>query len=345
MSVRNEAYLHARVSIMMGRLLTPAQIEAMLAQTAQDDISASARLEGMLSPSVAPPYALEQRIVSSVLDDCQILARPLGGNERDFLIHWVHRQELSNLKAILRGKLAGRSIQDIRADLLDTGAFATLPVEQLLRTEDFSELLRQLETTHYADIARQARAAFETEHDLFAVDATVDRRYFNGLLSRAVRIESRQGRLFSELIASIIDRVNLVWLLRYRFVYQLPPAQAFYLLVPSPCRLNTGYLAALVKLESFEDVLAALPMPLHEQLAGLTDTFAVTQRLELITCEAARRVMRYAPHALARAFAYLVMREFDLRKVRIIAKSHQLKLDPEVVRYTLGIAPASGLVH
>jgi V/A-type H+/Na+-transporting ATPase subunit C len=344
MNSRDEAYLHARVTVMMGRLLKPEQVEAMLnrPETGQEGLNTPAGVQELLTPwSAASPYMLEQRIVSSVLDDCTILARPLSGNERDFLIHWVLRLELSNLKAILRGKLAGRPQQDIRADLLDAGAFTTLPVEDLLRTEDFSELLRQLETTLYADIGRQARAAFETEHDLFAVDTTVDRRYFNGLLNRAVRIADRQGRLFSELIASIIDRVNLVWLLRYRFVYRLPPAQAFYLLVPSHhTLLHTDKLSALIKLESFEEVLAALPMPLHGQLAGLTDIFTVIQRLERRTCDAARRVLQHAPHSLARAFAYLVVREFDLRKVRIIAKSRQLKLPPELVRYTLGIVPA-----
>lgn len=348
----NEAYLNARVSIMMRRLLTPVQIEALLAagKTAED-LTASARLHGLLTqiPDLTvptpPTFALEQRIVSSVLDDCEILARPLRGLERDFLIHWVHRMELSNLKAILRGKLAGRSIQDIRVDLLDAGLFTTLPVEQLLRTEDFSELLRLLEATQFADIARQARVAFETEHDLFSVDATVDRRYFNGLRERALRIEKEQGPLFMELINSIINRVNLVWLLRYRFTYNLPPAQTFFLLVPSVSRLNTERLGALAKLESFEEVLAALPIPLRAQLAGLKNTFEVTQHLEIATYQAARKVLQHAPHALARAFAYLVMREFDLRKVRIIAKSRQLHLGPDEVRYTLGIAADPDNLH
>lgn len=347
MSASDEAYLHARVSIMMRRLLTPAQIESMLSQAVSEntELSESARLQGLLAQvselnAYAPqPFALEQRIVSSVLDDCEILARPLHGLERDFLIHWVHRLELSNLKAILRGKLNHRPIQDIRADLLDAGSFTTLPVEQLLRTEDFSELLRQLADTSFADIARQARVAFETERDLFAVDATVDRRYFNGLRERALRIEKRQGQLFMELINSIINRVNLVWLLRYRFVYMLPPAQTFYLLIPSSSKLGTERLAALARLESFDDVLAALPQPLQAQMAGLHNTFEVTQHLEQTTYCAAHQVLQHAPHALARAFAYLVMREFDLRKVRAVAKSRQLQLGTEVVRYTLALAP------
>jgi V/A-type H+-transporting ATPase subunit C len=343
MSDRHEAYLHARVSVMQTRLLKPAQIEALLAPADETHVGvgAAAHLNGLItSGSAAPPYTLEQLILSSVLDDCQILARPLAGLERAFLLHWVHRLELSNLKAILRGKLTGRPLQDIRADLQDTGAFVSLPVEELLRTEDFSELLRLLETTPYADIARQARAAFETEHDLFAVDATVDRRYFNGLLSRSLPLQDKQGPLFSALVSSVIDRVNLVWLLRYRYVYQLPPAQAFFLLLPTHHSLLTSdRLAALIKLESFEAVLEALPPQLQSHLAGVRDIFELTQRMERRTYQTAQHALQQAPHALSRAFAYLVMREFDLRKVRAIAKSRQLQMPVDVVRYTLGLAP------
>lgn len=334
MRTRNEAYLHARVSIMMGRLLTHAQTEAMLNHPSQ--VTELVKLLPLAS--AAPVFSLEQRILSSVLEDCRILARPLTGAARDFLIYWVHRLELSNLKAILRGKLADRSMQDIRHDLLDVGSFTTLPIEQLLRTEDFSELLRLLDTTLYVDIARHARVAFETEHDLFAVDAAVDHRYYAGLVARATRLETSHGQLFRALVASILDRVNLVWLLRYRFVYQLPAAQTFYLLVSSAYSLNTQRLAALVKHESFDQVLAALPEPLLTQLTGARNPFEVTQRMERLTIETAQRALHYSPSALTRAFAYLICREFDLRKVRAISKAQTMQLDPTLAAQALGLA-------
>jgi len=130
-----------------------------------------------------------------VLDDCEILARPLadssGFSDPLGTSHGAVQSQSHSARQ------TGRPVHtDIRVDLLDAGLFTTLPVEQLLRTEDFSELLRLLEATQFADIARQARVAFETEHDLFAVDATVDRRYFNGLREHALRIEKNQGHCF-----------------------------------------------------------------------------------------------------------------------------------------------------
>src|SRR5512139_3875092 len=125
MSDRHEAYLHARVSVMQTRLLKPEQIEALLEapDEGRDNIASGARVHDLLlAGTSAPPYALEQRIHSSVLDDCLILARPLRGPERDFLLHWVHRLELSILKCFRRRRDIHSSIQHISSDLQDAGA-------------------------------------------------------------------------------------------------------------------------------------------------------------------------------------------------------------------------------
>jgi V/A-type H+-transporting ATPase subunit C len=338
---RTDAYVHTRVSIMARQLLTHDQVAAMLAlpPADQQQILHNARLDALhLDETPAPSAAIEQRIISAILADVLVLVRPLVGGDRDFLLHWVHRTELSNLKAILRGKLAGRSAHAIRDDLVDMGPFVTLPVDSLLHTEDFTELLLQLEDTLYGDIARQVRAVFETQHDLFAVDATVDRRYFTRLVTRAKTLETLHGRLFRELVASIVDRVNLIWLLRYRFVYQLPPAQAFYLLVPSPYRLSTERLATLAKLGRIEDVVDALPEMLRTRVAGAHNPFEITQRMEMGTWDAAHRALNQSSSALGRAFAYLVLREMDLRKVRAIHRAQALELGPELTRQALGLS-------
>lgn len=339
-SKRSDAYLNARVSAMARRLLSPDLIGAMLKLplSEQPGLSALLKLGPLqLEHGPSPGSAFEQRIVSMVLDDLLILLRPLAGLEREFLLHWTHRTEISNLKAILRGKLTNRSAHSIREDLVDMGPFATLPVEQLLRTEDFVELLLQLETSPYGHIARQAHAAFDTQHDLFAVDATVDRQYFIALAARAKTLAQTHGRHFNALIGSVIDRVNLVWLARYRFAYELPPAQTFYLLVPSPYRLNTTRLAELAQLGSLEEVIAALPEPLRSRVAGATNPFEVTQRMEAASYAAARTALHEAPSGFTRAYAYLVAREFDLRKVRAVDRARRLQLDPALTRQALGL--------
>ena len=105
--------------------------------------------------------SVEQAELSRLLADLRLIIRPLTGSDRELLIHAIHLYELANLKTIIRGKLAGLARNEIEAELFDLGAFATLPMNELLQTEDAPEALRRLESTPYFGIARQARRTLE----------------------------------------------------------------------------------------------------------------------------------------------------------------------------------------
>ena len=269
-SVARYAYLHSRVSAMSVRLLSEDRLRSLveLAPGQEGDIFQSAALAGLHpgEPS-EPPSSLEQRLITLLMADFVIFVRALTGPAREFLLYLAYRFELSNLKAILRGKMTGQTVSAIRDQLVDMGPFARLPVEDLLRTDDVAEMLRRLESTPFADIAREARRIYDEHRDLFSLDAAVDRRYFAGLWKRTLKAERGRERPLRSLIGGNIDRFNLVWLLRYRFAYRLSPAEAYYLLIPANHRLDSRLLLTLSQLGSFEEVIGRLPPPFSVWLA------------------------------------------------------------------------------
>jgi V/A-type H+-transporting ATPase subunit C len=236
-SVARYAYLNARVSAFTERLLGPEETQALV--------------DGRTNPPAAIPAEpgadtggtrliddLDQQHVNVLLRELTALIRPLSGAARDLLSYWAHRFELGNLKVIIRGKMAGQSQAAIQQDLLDMGALARLPTAELLQTDSLEELLRRLDHTAYASITEQTRRLLERGEALFALDAAIDRRYYAGLARRGNAPGTGAAPLLRALIGSVIDRVNLVWLLRYRFAYNLPPAQAYYLLGSSGFRVG-----------------------------------------------------------------------------------------------------------
>ena len=198
-----------------------------------------------------------------------MLIRPLSGAARSFLTFWTARFEISNVKTLLRSKMTGERPAAVLARLTPMGAFGRLDNQDLAHAEDVGELLRRLEAGPYAGIVRHARRAFEQSRDPFSLDAALDQGYYEGLTLRAQPLEDTVGAPFRSLMASLIDRINLVWLLRYRFNYRLPPAQVYYLLVGSRYSLPSSRLQELAALDSLEAVLAALPSALQIQLSGV----------------------------------------------------------------------------
>ena len=329
----NYAYLNARVSILAERLLSEKCLIGLLNQPLNTVLAKSGtewgNLEDLFSDSRVDPIKIEQAWLMRMLADFKILVRPLSGEDRELLMYWFHKRDIANLKTLVRGKIAGLDANAISAQLLELGALTALPIKQLLRTEDVGELLRHLENSPYGHIANQARRVFEREHQLYSLDAAIDRHYLLGFVQRVRTLDDKQRLYLSPLISILMDRFNLLWLLRYRFAYNLSAAETYYLLVPTPYRLNRSLLQNLVELNSLQEVLEHLPEPLYSLLSGTDNTFAVDQLLIREMRRVAELTLKLRSFTLAKVFAYILLREMEMRRVMAIIKGKRLNLKPK----------------
>jgi len=276
-----------------------------------------------------------------------VLSRSTHGEARQLLIYWIRRFELANLKTLLRGKVAGRPAAKIREELVQLGSFATLPLDRLLATEDVPELLRQLENSPYHSIVSQARLAFEAQQELFVLDATLDQRYFSVLSQLLKAFSGDERRWLDRLVGTYIDHLNLVWMLRYRFAYGLPPAQAYYLLASGGHRIVARDWLELVELQSQAAVIAALPEALAKRLSGALTISEVNRRLDAENQRVAEHVLHHGIFTLARALAYLLLRELQMQQLLAVLKGQQMKLSAELIRFAAGFGelPLQGPHH
>ncbi|MGQ9685490.1 MAG: V0D/AC39 family V-type ATPase subunit [Thiobacillaceae bacterium] len=333
------AFLNARVSIFSERLWSPEQYSALMRTP---DAEMAQTLERLGLPKLAAGYnsrdglSLESRIITQLLEETLIIVRPLQGAARQFILYWTERFEVSNVKTLLRAKMADERPAAVASRLVNMGPFARLDLDSLVHAEDETELFRRLESSPYADIVRHALRAFEESRDPFILDATLDRAYYEGLVRRAKALDGQVGRDLRVLMADLIDRINLVWLLRYRFNYELPAAQVYYLLVGTGYHLSGQLLQKLVTQPSMEAVMARLPGPMARTLEGARSIVEVFRRLERVSKHNATRILAIGANALERAFAYLILREQNLRAVRAIMRGRHLRLPLDNIQQAIG---------
>jgi V/A-type H+-transporting ATPase subunit C len=319
---------------MAKRLFSSAQLEALLDTPLEQvvrrfdlgEIFDSALSESQLN------RAAERALIHTLMLELGVLLRPLDGFARDILIHWTRKFELYNLKALIRGKLQGLPFEQIDRNLYELPKLISLPHDRLLQTESVLELLRSLERTHYADIARQARQVFEEKSEPFSLDAAIDRSYYTGLLRRINRGEAQDHRELQLLVASLIDQQNLIWLLRYRFSYDLSPTQTYYLMIPFGRQLHQERLKSLVNIDQFDALIEALPRRLKARLEGVDNMLDAERLLDEETSDQARRSLRFSPSAVTRSLAYLVLREIDLKKLYALVQGKALNLSESLLR-------------
>lgn len=342
-SAAYSAYLNTRVAAKATQLLQAGEL-ARLSRLGLADIAQRFGLSAILDqPGSARTRirAVEQAMVQVLLAELAVLVRPMRADERALVLAWARQYALFNLKTLLRGKIRQLDPAEIRENLYDLPAQVRLSHEDLFRAESAVEMLRYLERGPLSLLARQAREIYERRQDAFALEAAIDQRYYGELADRVARLDDRAARgHLATLVGALVDCANILWLMRFRFGYQLSPSETYYQLVPSPGLLTRPRLLQLVALDEETKVLAALPEPLRGLLADSANLMEIQRRLAQYRADVARSVLRQDPSGVGRALAYLILRESDLRLLFGLVQGRLLQLPTQYVDLALGLSPA-----
>lgn len=340
----HQTYLNTRVTVMSTRLFSHASVAA-LSQLGLEELAERFSLAVVHDEHLsarAKSRAIEQALIQTLLAELTILVRPMTPPERGLVLNWGRKYALNNLKTLLRGKLYELDQKEIRDNLYDLPVNVRLPNrDDLFRAENVLELLRQLEHGPYSLIARQAREIYERRREAFALEATIDQRYYAVLARQVMQFDGANQEPLRKLLGAVLDRIDLLWLLRFRFSYGLSASETFYQLVPSFRLLHRERLLALVNLESFEAVLEALPPPLDGLLAGSANLIEVQRCVNAYAMDEAREVLAKGPSAMARALAYLILRENDLFTLFSLLQGRLLGLPQDLVEIAVDLAEPS----
>ena len=327
------SYLSTRLDVLASRLISlesfPEIIESDLDQVLKRFCDAE-----ITDTSV---FKVHRKLITKALLDFEILFRPFTGLERDLLNFAVHWYELSNLKTLIRGKFTGKSDAAIENELIDLESFAVLPLDKLLEADDPHEMMRLLEATPYSSIVRQARSIFEEEgQNLFSLDAAIDRMFFGGLAQRIRFLKFLDQQQMTELFGTFLDRLNLLWLIRYRYSYNLSPAKSYYLLATTGRKIHSGNLMQLARLDSLSELISHLPKPLDSLLDNMTSMTDIENIMEHYVLLAAIKTLKYSPSVTTRVFSYVLIRESEIQFLHSVIKGKYLGFDQSLIKKATG---------
>ncbi len=332
------AFLNSRVSVLAAQLQPQDGLGRLIDDPDADrgPYFEAAGLESLVSDPPADVRELEQRLAGVLVDEAVRLGRGLHAPASALIQHFVRRFEMVNLKIIIRCKLAGCSGEEIRDRLFDLGELPGGGIEEVLQADDIHECLRILETGRHGLLAHQLRLVLSESQDVFLVEAAIDYGYFSAMarLVAALPIEDRLA--VRSYFADMFDRVNLVWLMRYRLGYGIAPPQTFFLLIRASGQLDRTRLAGLAGLDTLEAVVEALPPALASVVAGAESVSEVEDRFMALHLRQAKAVLNHSTFNLARPLAYLALREHQLRRVHGVLKGLALELSPELIRRAVG---------
>lgn len=243
----NFSYAAARVRALEPKLLDLSEVERMLG--AKDAKEAYKILNDLdYAAHVGDIEQVEdfQRVIDAGLKDAKDVLEKIVPDPRILDILFLP-YDFHNLKTILKGKLRGKSPEDIRAQLLDFGRVPVNAMEAFFYEKDHAVLpLPEKITEAIKNAVNQAKAAFEKRGDPRAIDLMLDRELYE-LLARLAK--ETKNTFVIDFVKKWIDLSNLKTLLRIKWLGQEKDIEAAHL--TEECFAQGGHLSAY----KFKDAL------------------------------------------------------------------------------------------
>ncbi len=186
-------YINARVRGMKSKLLGPTFYQAaldttdfraftsVLAQTPymRNLEEAQARGEGLA--------AVDRAVARNFYETARRLLTFSDGQPHDLIALLLLSFDLANIKAIARGKHAGKGVEEIQGSLFPAGELKPALLEESAVASDMPAAAQvlALSRTDLAGAFLRAARRYQSDQDLFAVELALDQAYFRALQDRA----------------------------------------------------------------------------------------------------------------------------------------------------------------
>lgn len=160
--------------------------------------------------------AVDDAVARNVYRTAHSLLGFSDGTPHELIGLMLMRYDLANIKAVARGKHAERSVEDIRAALFPAGELKPAVLEEAAVAADMVAGAQLLAFTGspIASAFHRAARAYQSDHDLYALELSLDRAYFRTLFDRAA--ELKVSAAFKRYLQSEVDAANLRTALKLR---------------------------------------------------------------------------------------------------------------------------------
>jgi len=315
-------YLGARVRSRRGELLPESFFSEALEVGFEDFIR-------MLSET---PYGahlagetltdVDRAVSGTYRDRVQDLERLASGEAKEALRLLFLRADLANLKAILRGKAAGRPVEEIKARL--TGGSLPEPmINALLEAPDAASMAQVLVLPGHP-LAKALRRAAAEARDPFEVELLLDRHFLAELAKEA----SRYGGPYAEYFKDELELTNLSTAFKLAAL-GISDDEVERYFVPGGRYVNLALFKRIASGETEAiDELQNTPLA---AFAGVRDLTELERRAR---CYLLARAARGATDVLGPGLAldYVRRREWEGARIRLLARRAYYRLPAEAVK-------------
>lgn len=251
----------------------------------------------------------------------------------------MQRFELTNLKTILRVLDNSSSAQTAEPFILRLGKFHSLPIDDLLATQNMEKCVETLRYTPFSEAFRRAYEVYSSDQNLFSMEVSLELDYYNRLTESLSAFDDRS---LLQIIGLEIDAKCIAWALRFRYHYKFEPEKIFQYMVADRWQFSDSLFWDVTSPDNIEDAVSTFSSSPYSEILDsidLNDNKIIDQIeifLQRDLYQKARSWFFNYPLQMSILLAYLTLKRAEIHDLITIIYGKLLNLPPErIERYLI----------
>ncbi len=233
--------------------------------------------------------------------------------------------EVDNLKAVLRGIVAGASWDQVRFVLFPMGPITVIPAQEMMEAGGVAAAVELLRGTPYYDILSFAMKRYSAEKNLFPLEVALDLGYWRSLWQEVNRLPVQDRSQALRIIGPLMDITNLLWAIRYRVYHHLSEEELINYTLPFGFHVHDEDIRSIAAGANIAQVVQRIypGIPNIESLMEDPRKGLPTLEVELKrqVVEACRAAFLGNPFHIGIPLAYLILHEYEVEDLTVLLEA------------------------
>jgi V/A-type H+-transporting ATPase subunit C len=249
---------------------------------------------------------------------------------------FLEREDIQNIKTMLRGKTYNAKTEEIMRAIRPAGKYPEQYWRDIIqKSKTLEETIENLKRNEYYDLLRTLQEEWRT--NLAECENKLERQYFDNLL-HSVKTRSEANALFVDFIRHEIDIINLKTLLMTKYK-SVEPDKISTMMLPNGA-IKEKTMKRLIQTDDFTVLLEELQKQqiseaIKDQIGTITQTGSLSHVIRALEKEYLKRVTKSSylhPLSILPVIDYLTRKRIEVENLRILARGKEKGLPDPVIR-------------
>lgn len=332
------SHITAKIHGMKGKMLTKENYQQLLQQKTVKDAALYLKsktyykdvLKTLDENDVHRGY-LEILLRRSLVNDELKIVRYLKGTEKKTYRYVYRKQEIEDIKRMLRFLQMGKSIETIDRNLFFISKYSVIDFERLFKVKNIRELLEGLNGTNFYKILKPL--IIDDDHiDLFSAEMALDMYYYKKLNEEFnTTIRGKNRMILKNMFGIEADTKNILWIYRSKKYYNISKEIIYRYLIPYHYRLNKKIINKMVESSTIKEFLTYVSQTKYA-FDVEEDSIKKENTLLIAQIKDYKKYMKYEPFSIAPIACYIFIKEVEIANITTIIEGVRYNVSPSEIQ-------------